>query len=234
MENKIICKRISPMLSLYIDNKVTYQERAFIEEHLSNCPECYKKYIYLKSLIKDLKDSYRHILDLTRKKQQQKIFNIREHEKFLDELYPYVDNELETNACIEFRKYLTKSPNAQRQLKNVYAMQKELKNSFEKTKKSFNKDLSYKVIDAVKYQKERVQERKNKIFDKKIIYIKITKVAILAGLLLFCGLEIEELIKLYKPQTTIEQQIFSDENSQISKNIKHTNMPETPSTDEEN
>ena len=227
MENKIICKRISPMLSLYIDNKVTYQERAFIEEHLSNCPECYKKYIYLKSLIKDLKDSYRHILDLTRKKQQKKIFNIREHEKFLDELYPYVDNELNTNACIEFRKYLTKSPNAQRQLKNVYTMQKELKSSFEKTQKSFNKDFSAKVIDAVKYQKEKIQERKNKIYDKKIAHIKVVKIALLAGLLMFCGFEIAELFKLYKTQTTIEQQNFLEESSQISEKFNIQNLPET-------
>ena len=56
MDNKTICKKIASMLSLYIDNRVTYQERAFIEEHISNCEECYKKYIYLKSLIKDLKD----------------------------------------------------------------------------------------------------------------------------------------------------------------------------------
>ena len=44
MVNKDVCKRISSMLSLYIDNRVTYPQRAFIEEHLSTCKECYKKY----------------------------------------------------------------------------------------------------------------------------------------------------------------------------------------------
>ena len=51
MENKAICRRVSAMLSLFIDNKVTYQERAFIEEHISNCKDCYKKYLVLSSFL---------------------------------------------------------------------------------------------------------------------------------------------------------------------------------------
>ena len=35
MANTAVCKKVSSMLSLYIDNKVSYQERAFIEDHLS-------------------------------------------------------------------------------------------------------------------------------------------------------------------------------------------------------
>ena len=108
MSNKIICKKIASMLSLYIDNKVSLQESSFIEEHLSNCKECQKKYLYLKSLIKDLKASYKQVLELTMKKQQQKLFKIREHEKFLENISPYVDNELDAKECFEFRKYLIK------------------------------------------------------------------------------------------------------------------------------
>lgn len=206
MDNKTICRKISAMLSLYIDNRVTYQERAFIEEHLSNCKECYKKYIYLKSLVKDLKDSYRHILDLTRKKQQQKVFSIREHEKFLEALYPYVDNELEASECMEFRQYLVKSPNAQRQLKNVYVLQKELRNTFDKTQKSFNKDLTKTVIDAVKYQRERAEERKKKVFRNTVLVTRLAKVSVLLGLVCLCGYEVEELYQMHKTSTVKEQQ----------------------------
>jgi hypothetical protein len=119
MENKEICKKISSMLSLYIDNRTTLEEKIYIENHLENCPVCYKKYIYLKSLIKDLKNSYKQVLELTKRKEKLKLFNIREHENFMQNISPYVDNELSPNECLEFRKYLVKSKNAQNELKKL-------------------------------------------------------------------------------------------------------------------
>ena len=135
-ENKAICKKVSSMLSLYIDDKLDYQEYLFIEEHLTNCNECYKKYLYLKSLIKNLKDSYKQILELAAKKQKQKTFSIREHENFLRQISPYVDNELDAQDCFEFRKYLMKSKSAQKELKNTYIIQKEMKKAFDAPKKN--------------------------------------------------------------------------------------------------
>ena len=108
MFNKSVCRKVSSMLSLYIDNKLSVHDYAFIDEHLSQCDECYKKYLYLKSLIKSLKDSYKQVVELAQKKQKQATFSIREHEKFLDNLSPYVDNELDAQECFEFRKYLIK------------------------------------------------------------------------------------------------------------------------------
>ena len=46
MTEDITCKKVSALLSQYIDNKVTPQERACIEEHIAMCPDCYKKFIY--------------------------------------------------------------------------------------------------------------------------------------------------------------------------------------------
>lgn len=192
MENKAVCRKISSMLSLYIDNRVTYQQRAFIEDHLANCKECYKKYIYLKSLIKDLKDSYKQVLELAVKKQKQRTFSIREHEKFLDNLSPYVDNELEAKECFEFRKYLMKSKNAQRELKNVYILQKEMRQSFDKTKKSLDTDISRKVINEIRekttfWHSERIAEM--------FLSPKALKIAILSGLVLLGGYEFDQLYK---------------------------------------
>ena len=217
--NKQICKKISSMLSLYIDNRVTSQERIFIEEHLSVCENCYKKYVYLKSLIKDLKDSYKSILELSKRKQQQKIFRIREHEKFLDSLYPYIDNELDVQECIDFRNYLVKSPSAQRQLKNVYVLQKELRSAFDNTQQHFSKDLSPRVIDAVKQQRERVEFRKRVMFKNSTFGTKFVKVAILSGLVFLGGYEIDQLYKLSKvpvsvPKNQNNTTIFQDKKYQ--------------------
>ena len=186
MENKAICKKVSSMLSLYIDDKVTEEERYFIEEHLSECRECHKKYIYLKSLIKSLKDSYKLVMDLALKKQKQESFSIKEHEKFLDNLSPYVDNELSALESYEFRKYLTKSKPAQKELKNTYLLQKKLRTTFEKTAQKADFDISAKVIN---YLKQTNLQKQTVVMDA-FFNKRIAKIAILSGLVLFGAYEI--------------------------------------------
>lgn len=185
-----ICKKVSSMLSLYIDNKVTYQERSFIEEHLSNCKECYKKYLYLKSLIKNLKDSYKQVLEIAKKKQKKEHFSIREYEKFQENLSPYIDNELDAQSCFEFRKYLIKSKVAQKELKNIYIIQKEMRNSYERSKRKMNFDASKYVISKIK-QPNSIKLPESKIID----FItkanpKTLKIAILSGLIIFTAAEL--------------------------------------------
>ena len=124
MEKKHACKKVISLLSLYADNKVTYSEREFIEEHLAFCPECYKKYMYLKQLIYTLKDSYRKVVEMAAARNKNTTFSIREHEKFLENISPYIDNELEQSESIEFRRYLMKSKAAQKELRNIYFVQR--------------------------------------------------------------------------------------------------------------
>ena len=95
MTEDITCKKVSALLSQYIDNKVTPQERAFIEEHIAMCPDCYKKFIYLRNLINSLKDSYKKVMEMALTRQKRTAFSIREYEKFKMNLSPYIDNELD-------------------------------------------------------------------------------------------------------------------------------------------
>lgn len=173
MEKKHACKKVISLLSLYADNKVTYSEREFIEEHLAFCPECYKKYMYLKQLIYTLKDSYRKVVEMAAARNKNTTFSIREHEKFLENISPYIDNELEQSESIEFRRYLMKSKAAQKELRNIYFVQREIKDSYEKTKKNLKKDFS-KTISGQISTKQPVQ-----------LHSKVYKVAILAGLVIF-------------------------------------------------
>jgi 3-dehydroquinate dehydratase len=209
MQNKAVCKKVSSMLSLYIDDKITEQEKAFIEDHISNCKDCYKKFIYLKSLIKNLKDSYKQIL----KNKKQPMFSIREHERFKENLSPYIDNELDSNGCFEFRKYLMKSKNAQQELKMTYVMQKELRTAFERTQKKLNTDMSKHIINTIK---NNGKEHSN-IID--FGHFKTMKVAILSGLVLFGAAEIKYFAAPVKSK--IQKVIF-----------KHTKHSEGELTDD--
>ena len=177
MTEDITCKKVSALLSQYIDNKVTPQERTFIEEHIAMCPDCYKKFIYLRNLINSLKDSYKKVMEMALTRQKRTAFSIREYEKFKMNLSPYIDNELEGEEGYEFRKYLMKSRIAQKELKNTYLMQKHLHNSFEKVKKGLDVDFSKQII--ADFHQEGTNWRRQRFI----------KAAILAGLVLFGAAE---------------------------------------------
>ncbi len=177
MPEDLLCKKVSSLLSQYIDNKVTRQEKEFIEEHLAMCPDCYKKFIYLKNLINSLKDSYKKVMNMALQKQRKATFSIRDHENFRTNLSPYLDNELPTGESFTFRKYLVKSKMAQRELRQAYSLQKKLHNSFELTKKQLKTDFSKLVLSEIKEQRKFLYKQKT------------AKIAILAGLLLFGGFE---------------------------------------------
>lgn len=214
MTEDVICKKVSSLLSQYIDNKVTAHEREFIEEHLAMCPDCYKKFIYLKNLINSLKDSYKKVMEMAMQKQRKATFSIREHERFLENISPYVDNELETTESYDFRKYLMKSKMAQKELKRVYLIQKRLQNSYEKTKRSLDVDLSKEIIAEFRAD--------NKYWLRQ----RYTKVAILAGLLLFGAAELKHFslpIK-NKIERTIEHSVFR------KKEIKYVQSPDSPNS----
>ena len=219
MKDKAVCRKVTSMLSLYIDDKVTLQEKSFIEEHLAACDECHQKYLYLKSLIKNLKDSYKQVLELAVKKQKQVTFNIKEHEKFLNRISPYVDNELDSKECFDFRKYLMKSKSAQKELKKLYTLQKKLKNSFNETKKFAPKRITHNVMRKITPEKT--------FFESTIIEgifsQKTAKAAILAGLILFGAYEFKQLDTPLKEKT--KQVLLKEVHRSIGP--ANTNTPKT-------
>lgn len=180
MPEDLLCKKVSALLSQYIDNKVTRQEREFIEEHLAMCPDCYKKFIYLKNLINSLKDSYKKVMNMAIQKQRKATFSIREHENFRSNISPYLDNELETTESFQFRKYLIKSKMAQREVRHAYSLQKKMHNSFEDVKKQLNVDFSKLIIPELKQTRRFAYSQ------------KVFKIAILAGLAIFGGVEFKQ------------------------------------------
>lgn len=219
MKDRTVCRKVTAMLSLYIDNKITIQEKDFIEEHLSACDECHKKYLYLKSLIKNLKDSYRQVVELAVKKQKQRTFSIREHEKFKQQLSPYVDNELDAKECFEFRKYLIKSKPAQKELKNTYTLQKEMRNAFNITKKNFSPSVSKKVINILRNKPKKFESR----IVREIFTMRTAKIAILAGLIMIGAYEFKQIDTPLKEKS---KQVFLKENTnEISpQNIENSDI----------
>lgn len=162
------------MISLYIDDKLNDEHKKMVEEHFALCPECYQKYLNIKSIIENLKLSYEKVLEKVEPIETVNLFNIREYEKFYRNISAYMDNELSNQESIDFRKYLLKSKSARSDLKNMYILQNQIKDSFTKCISHSRVNLAKKIVKKIKRENQTTEQI-------------IAKVAILLGLAIFTG-----------------------------------------------
>ena len=102
MDNPV-CRKITSMLSLFIEHKLSESDSLFVENHLYKCPTCYKKYIEMKEIINNLHFEYEKLLSEFDKIEAEKTFNIREYELFYNNISPYIDDELCYDDSVKFR-----------------------------------------------------------------------------------------------------------------------------------
>ena len=127
----------------------------------------------------------------------------------MSQISPYVDNELMPEENFEFRKYLMKSKNAQKELKNTYIMQKHIKYAYNNTLKKAPTEITRNVMNKI--------NQTNNIFEsvilQQIFTMKTAKIAILAGLVFIGAYEYSQFNAPLKPKIehTIEQ--ILDKNS---------------------
>ncbi len=179
MTSSVTCQKVTSLLSMYIDNKLDYDLHEFVRRHLEICPECHKKYVMLKQLLAELRNAYKDLIQDTEAHEKKQIFNIKEYEKFHDNLSAYFDNELPLNESVNIKKYMIKFPNARKDLEEMYNLHKIISNSVVCVKKNFNKDYSKTIC----YELQGIDPS-----NKKAAYIKIASFAgiiiILAALFL--------------------------------------------------
>ena len=137
------------MLCLYIENKLSFEERIFVKEHFDICPTCYKKYLEMKEIFKNLHFEYAKLMKELDKTDTEKIFSIREYETFYKNISPYIDDELCYEDSIKFRKYLLKSKSARSELASAYGLKNNIKNSIDDYKNKLNINFSNKIINKL-------------------------------------------------------------------------------------
>ena len=149
MENQI-CKKVASMLSLYIENKLDDEEKFFVENHFINCVSCYQKYLEMKKIVNNLHLEYKKLLDEFEKIESNQNFSIREYETFYNNISPYIDDELNYDESIQFRKYILKSKSARTDLANAYKLKNNIKRSIAKLKDSSNINFSKRILKKLK------------------------------------------------------------------------------------
>lgn len=138
------------MLSLFIDDKLSDDEKFFVETHLLKCGDCYKKYIEMKTVMNNLHFEYEKLMDEFKKIDENNSFNIREYETFYNNISPYIDNELSYEDSIKFRKYLLNSKPARSDLAGAYNLRNNIKQSVENFKNKLNFNYSKKILKRLK------------------------------------------------------------------------------------
>ena len=93
MDNSL-CKKITSMLSAYIENKLTDNERKFVETHFIQCSECRKKFYQMSEIIGNLHSEYEKMISEFDKIEENKSPNAKEYAAFYENISPYVDDEL--------------------------------------------------------------------------------------------------------------------------------------------
>ena len=144
------CKKVSALLSLFIEEKLDEEDSFFVEKHLMKCGECYKKYLEMKSVINNLQFEYNKLKDELNRMDNDNTFNIREYENFYNNISPYIDNELSYEDSIKFRRYLMNSKSARAELSGAYGLRNNINQSVNTLKNNLNINFSKKIIKQLK------------------------------------------------------------------------------------
>lgn len=147
------CKKVISLLSLYIENKLSVEDKFFVESHLKECSACNEKYLEMKDILKNLHFEYKKLVDEFQKIENDKIFSIREYENFHNNISPYIDDELCYDESINFRKYLLKSKPARTELSLAYGLKNNIKMSVADFKNSLNINFSNRIMKQIKNKK---------------------------------------------------------------------------------
>ncbi len=151
---KFVCKKVESMLSAYIENKLPWNEVNFVKMHLKKCPACYEKYITMKNVLNNLRFEYEKLLNEFEKIEADRIFNIREYESFYSNISPYLDDELNYDESIKFRKYLLKSKSARSELAVAYNLRNNIRDSFEWYKNNTHFNYAKNIVKKLKKENE--------------------------------------------------------------------------------
>ncbi len=149
MDNPI-CKKVTSMLSMYIENKLEEKDKLLIENHFMFCSDCYQKYLEMKNIMENLHLEYKKMLNEFERIEANKMFNIREYEVFYQNISPYIDDELCYDDSIKFRKYLLKSKPARAELATAYGLKNNIRHSIAMYKDNLNINFSKNIIKKLK------------------------------------------------------------------------------------
>ncbi len=147
MQKELTCSQVSALITYYIEDRLNYPLKEYVEHHLSVCKKCNEKY---QKLIKiEKKYNTNSTTKRNYENDYQTDYTQQRYEDFRSNLSAYIDNELSDEENIRIKKIAITNPAARKDLEEFYTFKKLLHASFEKTRNGLKHDYSENIIGRI-------------------------------------------------------------------------------------
>lgn len=214
--DKEICKKINPLIALYVENRLSTEEQKIVESHLIDCPECRDKYVQMKDAVKNLRRSYENLLEEFKQIEKHNLFTVKEHEIFYSNISSYIDNELPYSEAVKFRQYLLKSKPAQKGLREAYSLKNKLHQTFSEYSDNLRINCAKNIIEKLKNERK---EPTDMIFKRMVITLGVLLLFTIAFFVYVTTIynhQISETTKIETSQTPPDIQAGTWEEEEVS------------------
>ena len=150
---KLTCAQMDVLISFYIDGDLSNALKTQVEEHIKLCPTCRAKFDIIKSMLSEMKRSINPKSEITQKSSEN-LASSQQYRIFKSNLSAYVDNELNEDESIKFKKFAINNKSARKELENTYNIKKLMKESFIKSKNESKRDFSKHILRQLELEDE--------------------------------------------------------------------------------
>ena len=145
----LTCSQMDVLISFYIEGDLSSALKNQVEEHMKDCATCRAKFEIIKSMIKDLKmslDLNETTLETPKNDNYNTKVTSQQYSMFVNNLSPYLDNELNNDENIKIKKFTINNLKARKDLEENYAIRKIMNESFKKTETELRHDFSKNIL----------------------------------------------------------------------------------------
>lgn len=139
--NTLTCERVMILLPLYLEGKTSEIENFEIEKHLTECPDCMKKYSTLQSLSQKIKTAFDSV--------ENQHFE-KEKKYFKENLCAYLDNELSNEDYCLMTQIILENEDAKNEISQMSEFDKHFQAALEENLQFFEQNFCPEVIQHVK------------------------------------------------------------------------------------
>lgn len=193
METNLTCEEINSLLSAYIDNELSTQDREKVENHLKTCTDCNNKYLEFINIRNLLQLSSQHLSDeinrpFESRKLRPDLSNIDLCREVSDSLSAYLDGELSDEEIYKIAIHLEDCRACRRDLEELKELKKVINEHAQKIGAQYDHT---KHLSAGEIAQRVINENKT----KSLIYSALT--AAIVGSILWAGINFNavEVIK---------------------------------------
>lgn len=149
---KLTCAQMDVLITFYIDKELSDTLKSQVEEHLKKCPTCRAKYDIVKSMINELKKTYKESTKSLKTEQEKSYKTTQQFKIFKNNLSAYLDNELSNEESLKIKKFTINNLQARKELENNYNIRKLMHDSFKKNEAEAKRDFSKQVLKQLELE----------------------------------------------------------------------------------